>query len=351
MICWGATSDECEATSLELIGRAEQFLATRGRAEPFGAVRDVDRTAPRRRARVGGGAARARRPRASLDRPAGRRALLRRARSSSSSSPRARRRALAALGTSCPDHFLRTKVRPLFLDLGPGAPFEDAGRAAARAARAVPRAEYAAYYERHATHDTPPMRGSDPVDRAGARRRACGASASTRTTARVAGEFFVNAINVMRGAESVSSYTPIPDAEKFRVEYWELEERKLRRRPAPARSPGGWRWSPAGRRASGARSPNGSPPRARASSSPTSTARAPRRSPPTIGDGARAGGRGRRDRRGRGRRGVRRRRAPVRRRRPRRQQRRASPVSRRWSTPRSTTGTASTRCWHAVRSS
>ena len=61
----------------------------------------------------------------------------------------------------------------------------------------------------------------------------CGASASTPPSARVAGEFFVNAINVMRGAESVSSYTPIPDAEKFRVEYWELEERKLRMRPPP----------------------------------------------------------------------------------------------------------------------
>src|SRR5439155_23523190 len=137
---------------------------------------------------------------------------------------------LAGLGTSCPDHFLRTKVRPLLLDLGPHAPLDERV-ARLRELHAIYRAEYAAYYERYATPATPPMRGADPVIVLvpGVGMWSFGLDS---TSARVAGEFFVNAINVMRGAESISSYLPIPDAEKFRVEYWELEERKLRMRPA-----------------------------------------------------------------------------------------------------------------------
>jgi rhamnulose-1-phosphate aldolase/alcohol dehydrogenase len=138
---------------------------------------------------------------------------------------------LAAAGTSCPDHFLTTKVRPLFLDLPPNAPFET------RAARLHElhdeyRAAYRDYYDAYATSESPPMRGDDPVIvlLPGVGMWSFGIDAHQ---ARIAGEFFVNAVNVMRGAESVSSYRPIDDAEKFRVEYWELEEAKLRRRPAP----------------------------------------------------------------------------------------------------------------------
>jgi rhamnulose-1-phosphate aldolase/alcohol dehydrogenase len=145
----------------------------------------------------------------------------------------ARRRhpALAALGTSCPDHFLRTKVRPMLLDLPPSAPLDQVlGRL--RELHAAYRDDYRAYYERHAEPDSPPMRGADPaiVLVPGVGMFSFGAD---KQTARVAGEFYVNAINVMRGAEAVSTYSPIPEREKFRIEYWALEEAKLRRRPKP----------------------------------------------------------------------------------------------------------------------
>ncbi|MFV2121579.1 bifunctional rhamnulose-1-phosphate aldolase/short-chain dehydrogenase, partial [Streptomyces sp. Act-28] len=138
---------------------------------------------------------------------------------------------LAALGTSCPDHFLRTKVRPLVLDLPPTAPLEET---VARLAElhAAYREEYRAYYERHAEPDSPAMRGADPaiVLVPGVGMFSYG---KDKQTARVAGEFYLNAINVMRGAEAVSSYAPIEEREKFRIEYWELEEAKLRRMPKP----------------------------------------------------------------------------------------------------------------------
>ncbi len=138
---------------------------------------------------------------------------------------------LAASGTSCPDHFLRTKVRPLVLDLPPSAPVADA-IARLRELHAAYREDYRAYYDRHANASSPPMRGADPaiVLVPGVGMFSYGAD---KQTARVAGEFYVNAINVMRGAEALSTYTPISEAEKFRIEYWELEEAKLRRRPAP----------------------------------------------------------------------------------------------------------------------
>jgi rhamnulose-1-phosphate aldolase/alcohol dehydrogenase len=138
---------------------------------------------------------------------------------------------LAALGTSCPDHFLRTKVRPLVLDLPPTAPLEDV-TARLRELHEAYRADYAAYYDRHATADSPAMRGADPaiVLVPGVGMFSFGPN---KQTARVAGEFYVNAINVMRGAEALSTYAPIDESEKFRIEYWALEEAKLARMPAP----------------------------------------------------------------------------------------------------------------------
>ena len=138
---------------------------------------------------------------------------------------------LAALGTSCPDHFLRTKVRPMVLDLPPTAELADVF-ARLRELHAAYREDYRAYYERHATPDSPPMRGADPaiVLVPGVGMFSFGAN---KQTARVAGEFYVNAINVMRGAEAISTYAPIAESEKFRIEYWALEEAKLARMPKP----------------------------------------------------------------------------------------------------------------------
>jgi rhamnulose-1-phosphate aldolase/alcohol dehydrogenase len=135
------------------------------------------------------------------------------------------------LGTSCPDHFLRTKVRPLVLDVPPDAPLEQAIDRL-RELHAVYRDDYRAYYDKYATPDSPAMRGADPaiVLVPGVGMFSYGRD---KQTARVAGEFYVNAINVMRGAEAVSTYQPIDESEKFRIEYWALEEAKLARMPKP----------------------------------------------------------------------------------------------------------------------
>ncbi|MFF9525059.1 bifunctional aldolase/short-chain dehydrogenase [Streptomyces achromogenes] len=227
---WGETSEECERNSLYIIRTAEAFLAERGRAEPFGPVVAGYEALPgaERRERAAALAPYVR-GLASQDRP--------QVGHFDDSDvvldflARAEHPRLAALGTSCPDHFLRTKVRPLVLDLPPTAPLEDAV-ARLRELHAAYREEYAAYYRRHARPDSPAMRGADPaiVLIPGVGMFSFG---KDKQTARVAGEFYVNAINVIRGAEAVSSYAPIEEAEKFRIEYWALEEAKLRRMPAP----------------------------------------------------------------------------------------------------------------------
>ncbi|MEV4811685.1 bifunctional aldolase/short-chain dehydrogenase [Micromonospora avicenniae] len=227
---WGATSEECEQRSLEIIRTAQAYLDEHGRAEPFGPV--IDGYAPlppdERRSRAAA-LAPVLRGLASTDRPQVGHFI--------DSDvvldfvARERHPVLAALGTSCPDHFLRTKVRPMVLDLPPTAPLpETLDRL--RELHAAYRDDYRAYYERHATPDGPPMRGADPaiVLVPGVGMFSFGAD---KQTARVAGEFYVNAVNVMRGAESVSRYAPIDEAEKFRIEYWALEEAKLKRLPEP----------------------------------------------------------------------------------------------------------------------
>jgi rhamnulose-1-phosphate aldolase/alcohol dehydrogenase len=227
---WGATSEECEARSLEIIRTAEEFIVQRGKPEPFGAR--VEPFAPL--------AEEARHARAAELAP-----LIRGLASTdraqvghytdsdavldflaSAEHPR-----LAALGTSCPDHFLRTKVRPMVLDLAPDAPLADVV-ARLRELHEQYRADYAAYYERYATADSPAIRGADPaiVLVPGVGMFSFG---KDKQTARVAGEFYVNAINVMRGAEAISTYAPIDESEKFRIEYWSLEEAKLQRMPKP----------------------------------------------------------------------------------------------------------------------
>ncbi|MET0136406.1 MAG: bifunctional aldolase/short-chain dehydrogenase [Kibdelosporangium sp.] len=227
---WGATSEECQANSLEIIRTAERFLAERGSAEPFGAVVPGFEALP------------------AADRRAKAAALAPVIRGLASTDSRqighytdsdvvldfcAREKLLplAELGTSCPDHFLRTKVRPMVVDLPADAPVDDV-IARLRVLHEEYRAAYRAYYERHATSDSPVMRGADPaiVLVPGVGMFSFGRD---KQTARVAGEFYVNAINVMRGAESVSRYAPIDELEKFRIEYWSLEEAKLQRMPKP----------------------------------------------------------------------------------------------------------------------
>jgi rhamnulose-1-phosphate aldolase/alcohol dehydrogenase len=119
----------------------------------------------------------------------------------------------------------------MVLDLPPTAPIE-ATVERLKELHAAYREAYRAYYERHATPDSPAMRGADPaiVLVPGVGMFSFGAN---KQTARVAGEFYVNAINVMRGAEALSTYAPIAESEKFRIEYWALEEAKLARLPKP----------------------------------------------------------------------------------------------------------------------
>ncbi|MEU9385966.1 bifunctional rhamnulose-1-phosphate aldolase/short-chain dehydrogenase, partial [Streptomyces sp. NPDC048279] len=227
---WGDTSEECERNSLSIIRTAEAFLAERGRAEPFGPVVEGYGALPeaQRRERAAALAPYVRAV-ASKDRP--------QVGHFTDSDvvldflARAEHPRLAALGTSCPDHFLRTKVRPLVLDLPPTASLDEAVARLGELHTAY-REEYAAYYRRHALPDSPAMRGADPaiVLVPGVGMFSFG---KDKQTARVAGEFYVNAVNVMRGAEAVSSYAPIEESEKFRIEYWALEEAKLRRMPRP----------------------------------------------------------------------------------------------------------------------
>jgi rhamnulose-1-phosphate aldolase/alcohol dehydrogenase len=132
---------------------------------------------------------------------------------------------LAPLGTSCPDHFLRTKIRPLIVP-------RDADGAKLDALLAGYRKDYAAYYERCKHANSPAMRDANAViylvPQVGLL-----SFARDRATARIAAEFYINAINVMRGAAGVSTYKGLPEQEAFNIEYWLLEEAKLARMPKP----------------------------------------------------------------------------------------------------------------------
>ena len=143
-----------------------------------------------------------------------------------------RLRELAALGTSCPDHFLRTKIRPLVLDFDPATGSVEDVLGGLDAAVAGYRERYAAYYDRSKHPDSPAMRDGNAVVYL-----VPGVGMVTfardKATARIAAEFYVNAINVMRGASSVDTYVGLPEQEAFDIEYWLLEEAKLQRMPKP----------------------------------------------------------------------------------------------------------------------
>jgi rhamnulose-1-phosphate aldolase len=227
---WGETSDEAEAHSLWIIETAQAYLDEHGSPEPFGPEVPAYAALPpsERRAKAAALAPHLRAV-ASQDRAMvghftdtevvldflGHEKLAH----------------LAALGTSCPDHFLRTKVKPLVVDLPSDASVDEI-IARLPELHAAYRDDYQGYYDRNATPDSPALRGADPaiVLVPGVGMFSYG---KDKQTARVAGEFYVNAINVMRGAESVSTYAPIDESEKFRIEYWALEEAKLQRMPKP----------------------------------------------------------------------------------------------------------------------
>lgn len=141
---------------------------------------------------------------------------------------------LAPMGTSCPDHFLRTKISPLVLKLSPDESLADLKALQAKLAPEFEayRKMYAEYYESCKHKDSPPIRDSNPViilyPGVG-----LFSFAKDKQTARVAAEFYKNAINVMKGAEAISSYTSLPKQEAFNIEYWLLEEAKLQRMPKP----------------------------------------------------------------------------------------------------------------------
>ncbi|MET0954406.1 MAG: bifunctional aldolase/short-chain dehydrogenase, partial [Cryobacterium sp.] len=233
---WGETSEACEANSLWIIETAAAYIAEHSSAEPFGAALPGFEPLPEadRRARAAALAPTLRglvstdSPKVGhfTDAPEVLDFLAR------SEHPR-----LAALGTSCPDHFLRTKVKPLLLDLPAGASVEESITRLQELHEAY-RADYQSYYDRNKVSasstnaGSPAIRGADPlvVLIPGVGMFSYGAN---KQTARVAGEFYLNAINVMRGAEGLSSYAPIDEAEKFKIEYWALEEAKLQRMPAP----------------------------------------------------------------------------------------------------------------------
>ena len=228
---WGETSEACEARSLEIVRSAERFIADHGRPEPFGpAIQGYEPLPEAARQQRAAALLPLIRGLASTDRAQVGHYTGDAGRSSISS------RAPSTLGwprwgrpvptTSCGRRSARWSStchrRPICRDVV----------SRLRELHAAYRDDYRAYYERHATPDSPPMRGADPaiVLVPGIGMFSFGAD---KQTARVAGEFYVNAINVMRGAEALSTYTPIPESEKFRIEYWALEEAKLARLPRP----------------------------------------------------------------------------------------------------------------------
>lgn len=227
---WGATSEKCEKNSLWIIRTAERYIRANSKKQPFGArVKKWEPLSPAKRRARAAELAPTLRGVASADRPmvghfADDKVVLDFL--ASRNHPR-----LAELGTSCPDHFLRTKVKPMVVDLPADAPLDKVLARIAELHEAY-RADYAGYYERNKVKGSAAMRGADPliVLVPGVGMFSYGAN---KQTARVAGEFYVNAINVMRGAEGLSTYAPIDESEKFRIEYWALEEAKLQRMPKP----------------------------------------------------------------------------------------------------------------------
>ncbi|EGF92704.1 rhamnulose-1-phosphate aldolase/alcohol dehydrogenase [Asticcacaulis biprosthecium C19] len=223
LMCWGDTSEACYRNSLDLIRRAQDFIDARSAGRPgFGgakirphgrAERDAlfARLTPVLRAKLSA-------ERLKLAHVDDSPAVL----DFVCSNDLER---LAALGTSCPDHFLRTKIRPLVLAA-------DADGAAIDQALDAYRAGYGAYYDRCRRPDSPPVRDANPVVVL-VPGYGMMTFAADKATARIAAEYYTNAIHVMRGAEAMDRYAALPEQEAFNIEYWLLEEAKLKRQPKP----------------------------------------------------------------------------------------------------------------------
>jgi len=229
LFTWGDSARECYENTLNVIRRADAWLAANSRAPAFGGARyqalpAAERAAlaarimPLLRGKISKGEYK-------LGHFDDSQAVLDFVCSNDLA-------ALAALGTSCPDHFLRTKIRPLVLDFSPQQPDLAALEASLDAALEAYRQDYAAYYQRCARPNSPAMRDPNPViyliPGVGML-----SFAKDKATARIAGEFYINAVNVMRGANGVDSYVGLPEQEAFDIEYWLLEEAKLQRMPKP----------------------------------------------------------------------------------------------------------------------
>ncbi len=229
MFSWGRTSLECYESSLDLIERAARAVdegAAAKRPSPFGRATSTALPPEERRARA---AAIAPLLRGLVGRDRRVVGCFRDDQELLDFLAREKAPALVRAGTSCPDHFLRTKIRPLLVDPAPDASPEETRTRAASLVDAY-RAEHAAYHERNRNERSARMRDTAPaivlLPRVGM--WSFGPSASE---ARIAGEFYLNAIRVMLGAESLSRYQPLPEADAFSVEYWALEEAKVARRP------------------------------------------------------------------------------------------------------------------------
>ncbi|MGH8295630.1 MAG: bifunctional rhamnulose-1-phosphate aldolase/short-chain dehydrogenase [Steroidobacteraceae bacterium] len=229
LFTWGDSSKECYENTLRIIQRATEWLAERNTSPAFGgavceplaaAEREAIAAAiaPVLRGKVSSGELKV----GHFDSSA---AVLEFVCS-------ARLRELARLGTSCPDHFLRTKIRPLVLPFDPARPDLAKLIEALDPALEAYRADYSQYYERCKRANSPAMRDPNPVvyliPGAGML-----TFARDKATARISAEFYINAINVMRGASGVDTYVGLPEQEAFDIEYWLLEEAKLKRMPKP----------------------------------------------------------------------------------------------------------------------
>ncbi len=228
LINWADDDRECYLLTLRLIDRAEQFVAERTAGQaPFGGARYEPLSEDARRAALAdllpslrGRLSRERKVIATVDASA---EALRFANSRDASR-------LAELGTSCPDHFLRTKIKPLYLDRRPGDGNPEALRKQLDEALAAYAQDYAAYYEARRRPDSPAMRSALPSVALLPGLGLVGWGKNKRES-QLAAEFYASAIEVMRGAEGMGAYAALSRQEAFDIEYWALEEAKLQRMP------------------------------------------------------------------------------------------------------------------------